>query len=30
MSTVFHNNFPDYNVQLNLQIPIRKPFRSGR
>ena len=23
MSTVFHNNFPDYNVQLNLQIPIR-------
>jgi len=23
MSTVFHNNFPDYNVQLNVQIPIR-------
>src|SRR5882724_9902873 len=23
MSTVFLNNFPDYNVQLNLQIPIR-------
>jgi outer membrane protein TolC len=23
MSSVFHNNFPDYNVQLNVQIPIR-------
>lgn len=23
MSSVFHNNFPDYNVQLNMQIPIR-------
>src|SRR5260221_458755 len=23
MSNVFHNNFPDYNVQLNVQIPIR-------
>jgi outer membrane protein len=23
MSSVFHNNFPDYSVQLNLQIPIR-------
>jgi outer membrane protein len=23
MSTVFHNNFPDYNVQLNVQVPIR-------
>jgi outer membrane protein len=23
MSTVFHNNFPDYSVQLNVQIPIR-------
>src|SRR5215475_1536751 len=23
MSSVFHNNFPDYNVQLNLTIPIR-------
>jgi outer membrane protein len=23
MSTVFHNNFPDYSVQLNVSIPIR-------
>jgi outer membrane protein TolC len=23
MSSVFHNNFPDYQVSLNLQIPIR-------
>src|SRR5882724_431735 len=23
MSSVFHNNFPDYNVQLSVQIPIR-------
>ena len=23
MSSVFHNNFPDYNVQLNVQVPIR-------
>ena len=23
MSSVFHSNFPDYNVQLNVQIPIR-------
>lgn len=23
MSSVFHNNFPDYSVQLNVQIPIR-------
>ena len=23
MSTVFHNNFPDYQVALNVQIPIR-------
>jgi outer membrane protein len=23
MSSVFHNNFPDYNVQLSMQIPIR-------
>jgi outer membrane protein len=23
MSTVFHNNFPDYQVSVNLQIPIR-------
>jgi len=23
MSTVFHNNFPDYQVSLNVQIPIR-------
>jgi outer membrane protein TolC len=23
MSSVFHNNFPDYNVQLNVLIPIR-------
>jgi outer membrane protein len=23
MSSVFHNNFPDYSVQLNIQIPIR-------
>jgi outer membrane protein TolC len=23
MSSVFHNNFPDYSVSLNLQIPIR-------
>ncbi len=23
VSTVFHNNFPDYSVQLNLTIPIR-------
>ena len=23
MSSVFHNNFPDYNVQLNVSIPIR-------
>ncbi len=23
MTNVFHNNFPDYNVQLNVQIPIR-------
>jgi outer membrane protein TolC len=23
MSTVFHNNFPDYAVQLNVSIPIR-------
>jgi outer membrane protein len=22
-SQIFHNNFPDYNVSLNLQIPIR-------
>lgn len=23
VSSVFHNNFPDYNVQLNVSIPIR-------
>src|SRR5260370_812206 len=23
MSSVFHNNFPDYSVSLNLQIPLR-------
>jgi outer membrane protein TolC len=23
MTSVFHNDFPDYNVQLNVQIPIR-------
>src|SRR6202521_2142746 len=23
MSTVFHNNFPDYQVALNVQIPLR-------
>jgi outer membrane protein TolC len=23
MSSVFHNNFPDYSVSLNLQVPIR-------
>src|SRR5579859_4857187 len=23
MSTVFHNNFPDYNVQLSVTVPIR-------
>ena len=23
MSSVFHSNFPDYNVQLSVQIPIR-------
>lgn len=23
MSSVFHNNFPDYNLQLNVQVPIR-------
>ncbi len=23
MTSVFHNNFPDYNVQLNVQVPIR-------
>jgi outer membrane protein TolC len=23
MSSVFHNNFPDYQVSLNVQIPIR-------
>jgi outer membrane protein len=23
MSSVFHNNFPDYQVSLNLQIPLR-------
>lgn len=23
LSTVFHNNFPDYQVSLNLQVPIR-------
>src|SRR5262249_52347137 len=23
MSSVFHSNFPDYNVQLNVQVPIR-------
>jgi outer membrane protein TolC len=23
MSSVFHNNFPDYSVQLNLSVPIR-------
>jgi outer membrane protein TolC len=23
MSSVFHNNFPDYNVQLNVTVPIR-------
>jgi outer membrane protein len=28
LSSVFHNNFPDYSVQLNVQIPIRN--RSGQ
>src|SRR5882672_6943574 len=23
MSSVFHSNFPDFNVQLNVQVPIR-------
>lgn len=23
ISSVFHNNFPDYSVQLNVQVPIR-------
>jgi outer membrane protein len=23
LSTAFHNNFPDYSVQMNVQIPIR-------
>ncbi len=23
MSSVFHNNFPDYSVSINLQVPIR-------
>jgi len=29
LSSAFHNNFPDYQVSLNVQIPIRKPFGAG-